>query len=437
MSLTLGRLSGLERQKIMDKLDALHAAIKEYREILGDINRIRGIIKDEMLEIKAKYAEPRRTRIEAVANEIIDEDLVERQNCVLTLTHAGYIKRQATDVYSAQRRGGKGIMGMATKEEDYIEKVVSVHSHSTVMMFTNTGKVQCIRGFQIPEASRTAKGTNVVNLLQLTEGEKITSMIAVEGFPEGEYLMMVTRNGVIKRTLLSEFEYQRKGGKIAISLDEGDELLYVIHTKGESEIIIATAAGNAVRFAEDNVRCMGRTARGVRGISLREGEGGRDRVVGAVVVDNDKLLATITEGGYGKRSSFEDFRTMANRGGFGVRCHNITEKTGLLTGIAVVDEDQDLMMITDQGTIIRTPARDVSVLSRSASGVIVMRLPEGQYVANFTVVAQEDKEDELSDELSGELSEENTEAMTEVTDSAESESTAEASASATEAPAEE
>jgi len=315
----------------------------------------------------------------------------------------------------------------------YIEKVVSVHSHSTVMMFTNTGKVQCIRGFQIPEASRTAKGTNVVNLLQLTEGEKITSMIAVEGFPEGEYLMMVTRNGVIKRTLLSEFEYQRKGGKIAISLDEGDELLYVIHTKGESEIIIATAAGNAVRFAEDNVRCMGRTARGVRGISLREGEGGRDRVVGAVVVDNDKLLATITEGGYGKRSSFEDFRTMANRGGFGVRCHNITEKTGLLTGIAVVDEDQDLMMITDQGTIIRTPARDVSVLSRSASGVIVMRLPEGQYVANFTVVAQEDKEDELSDELS----EENAEAMTEVSESAESESTAEAPASATEAPAEE
>ena len=296
-------------------------------------------------------------------------------------------------------------MGMATKEEDYIEKVVSVHSHSTVMMFTNTGKVQCIRGFMIPEASRTAKGTNVVNLLQLTEGEKITSMIAVGGFPEGEYLVMVTRNGVIKRTLLSEFEYQRKGGKIAISLDEGDELLYVLHTTGESEIIIATAAGNAVRFDENNVRCMGRTARGVRGIALREDDGGRDRVVGAVVVDNNKHLVTITERGFGKRSPFEDFRTMANRGGFGVRCQNITEKTGLLTGIAAVHGEEDLMMITDQGTIIRTPASDLSILSRSAGGVIVMRLPGDQYVANFTVVAKEEKSenDDLPDDENGEI----------------------------------
>ena len=399
VSLTLGRLSGLERQKIEDRLDALHASIKEYREILGDINRIKAIIKEEMLDIKTRYAQPRRTRIEAVENEIIDEDLVERRNCVLTLTHAGYIKRQATDVYSAQRRGGKGIMGMATKEEDYIEQVVSVHSHSTVMMFTNTGKVQCIRGFQIPEASRTAKGTNVVNLLQLTEGEKITSMIAVNGFNEGEYLVMVTRNGVIKRTLLSEFEYQRKGGKIALTLDEGDELLYVLHTDGEKEIIIATAAGNAVRFAENQVRCMGRSARGVRGIALREGDGGRDRVVGAVVIDNEKHLVTVTEGGFGKRSPFDDFRTMANRGGFGVRCHNITEKTGLLAGIAAVDEDSDLMMITDQGTIIRTPAKDISILSRSASGVIVMRLPEGQYVANFTIVAKEEEKDDEADDM--------------------------------------
>ena len=261
------------------------------------------------------------------------------------------------------------------------------------MMFTNTGKVQCIRGFQIPEASRTAKGTNVVNLLQLVEGEKITSMIAVTDFAEGEYLVMVTRNGVIKRTLLSEFEYQRKGGKIAMNLDEGDELLYVLHTKGKSEIIIATAAGNAVRFDENNVRCMGRTARGVKGISLREGDDGRDRVVGAVVVDDAKHLVTVTERGYGKRSPFDDFRTMANRGGFGVRCQNVTEKTGLVAGIASVDEDNDLMMITDQGTIIRTPAYDLSILSRTAGGVIVMRLPEGQYVANFTVVAKEEEED--------------------------------------------
>ncbi len=397
VSLTLGRLSGLERQKIMDKLDALHAAIAEYRAILGDINRIRGIIKEEMLEIKAKYADVRRTRIETVEGEIIDEDLVEKHNCVLTLTNAGYIKRQATDVYSAQRRGGKGIMGMTTKEEDFIEKVVSVHSHSTVMMFTNTGRVQCLRAFQIPEASRTAKGTNVVNLLQLAEGEKVTSMISVDGFGEGEYLVMVTRCGIIKRTLLSEFEYQRKGGKIAITLDEGDELLYVMHTKGESEIIIATAEGSAVRFDEKGVRPMGRTARGVIGISLREIDGETDRVVGAVVVDDSKKLVTITERGYGKRTDFAGFRTMAHRGGYGVICQNITEKTGRLSGIAAVEDDEDLMMITDQGTIIRTPAADISLLSRSAAGVIVMRLPEGQYVANFTKVAKEEEETDTID----------------------------------------
>lgn len=398
VSLTLGRLSGLERQKIEDRLEVLRASIKEYRAILADVNRIKQIIKDEMLEIKQKYGDARRTRIEAVENEIIDEDLIEKHNCVLTLTNAGYIKRQATDVYSAQRRGGKGIMGMATKEEDFIEKVVSVHSHSTVMMFTNTGRVQTLRAFQIPEASRTAKGTNVVNLLHLTEGEKVTSMIAVSEFSEGEYLVMVTRNGIIKRTLLSEFEYQRKGGKIAITLDEGDELLYVLHTKGNSDIIIATAEGSAVRFSENKVRPMGRTARGVIGLTLREVDGNWNRVVGAVVVEEGKNLVTITERGFGKRSPFDGFRTMTNRGGYGVICQNITEKTGHLAGISAVTDDEDLMMITNLGTIIRTPVDGISLLSRSAGGVIVMRLPDDQYIANFTKVAKE-KEDEEVEEI--------------------------------------
>ena len=289
---------------------------------------------------------------------------------------------------------------MTRREEDFVEELFVCSSHDYVLFFSSAGKVYRLKCYEVPESSRTARGTNIVNLLPLEEGEKITSMIAVSGFNEGEYLVMVTRNGVIKRTLLSEFEYQRKGGKIAITLDEGDELLYVLHTDGNKEIIIATAAGNAVRFDENQVRCMGRTARGVRGIALREGDGGRDRVVGAVVVDDSKHLVTVTEGGFGKRSPFDDFRTMANRGGFGVRCHNITEKTGLLTGISSVDEDQDLMMITDQGTIIRTPASDLSILSRSAGGVIVMRLPEGQYVANFTVVAKEEENDESEDENS-------------------------------------
>ncbi len=402
VSLTLGRLSGLERQKIEDRLEALRASIAEYRAILGDINRIRQIIKDEMIAIKEKYADGRRTRIEEAASEIIDEDLIEKRNCVLTLTNAGYIKRQATDVYSAQRRGGKGVMGMATKEEDYIEKVVSVHSHSTVMMFTNTGRVQTLRAFQIPEASRTAKGTNVVNLLQLVEGEKVTSMIAVTDFPDGEYLVMVTRNGIIKRTLLSEFAYQRKGGKIAITLDEGDELLYVLHTKGTSDILIATAHGSAVRYAEERVRCMGRTARGVIAISLQDIDGEPDRVVGAVVVDDTKRLVTVTERGYGKRSPFDGFRTMANRGGYGVVCQNITEKTGNLAGIAAVEDDEDLMMITSQGTIIRIPVDGISLLSRTAGGVILMRLPEGQYIANFTKVAREEDEGEENEEVEAE-----------------------------------
>ncbi len=390
VSLTLGRLSGLERQKIEEKLTGLLEDIKEYQAILGDINRVRAIIKEEMLVIREKYGDDRRTRIEAVANEIIDEDMIEKHNCVLTLTHAGYIKRLPASTYSAQHRGGKGIMGMTTKEEDFIEKLVSVHSHSTVMFFTNTGRVQTMRAFQVPEASRTAKGTNIVNLLQLTEGEKVTALIAVEGFGDEEYLVMVTKRGIIKRTLLSEYAYQRKGGKIAITLDEGDELLYVVHTFGQSELLLATAEGNAVRFAEANVRAMGRTARGVIGITLK----GDDCVVGAVEVDDTKTLVTITRNGFGKRTPFDNFRVMKHRGGSGVICQNVNEKTGLLAGINAVSEDDDLMMITNSGMIIRTPAGDVSLLSRAAGGVIVMRLAEGQEVVNFTKVAREEELEE-------------------------------------------
>ena len=394
VSMTLGRLSGLERQKIEEKLDALHAAIAEFRAILADENRVKQIIREEMLEIKRKYGDVRRTAIEAAAIDLEDEDLVEKHNCVLTLTHDGYIKRLPSDTYSAQHRGGKGIIGMTTKAEDVVEKVVAVHSHSHVMFFTNTGRVQTMRAFQIPEASRTSKGSNMVNLISLTDGEKVTAMISVDGFNEGEYLVMVTRQGVIKRTLLSEYEYQRKGGKIALTLDEGDELLYVILTHGGTDIVLATAEGNAVRFSEDAVRCMGRTARGVRGITLK----GDDRVVGAVVVDDTKTLVTITERGFGKRSQFEQFRLMKHRGGSGIICQNITDKTGLLCGILAVSDDEDLMLMTTAGTVIRTPVSDLPVLSRSAGGVIVMRMDESQRVANFTKVAREEEsEDEITE----------------------------------------
>ena len=263
-----------------------------------------------------------------------------------------------------------------------------------LMMFTNTGKVHCIKAYMIPEAGRTAKGTYLANVLQLADGEKVTTIISIDAFNEGEHLMMITRRGVIKRTELKEFEYQRKGGKIAISLDEGDELLFVVHTKGGENIMIATANGAATRFDEETVRVMGRTARGVRGMRLADD----DVVVGAVLVDEEKMLMTVTEGGYGKRTDFSEFRQMKNRGGSGVICHNISDKTGKLAGICAVDEQDDLMLITDQGTIIRTPVAGINTYSRSASGVIVMRLDDEQKIVNFTKVSPDEKKDEETEQ---------------------------------------
>lgn len=408
VEMTLGRLTGMERQKIEDELDRLHALIGELEGILADDNKIKEIIKEEMLEIKRKYADERRTNIEQAFDDIDLEDLIEKHNCVITMTQAGYIKRLPSDTYTSQHRGGKGITAMTTREEDFIERISAVFSHSTLLFFTNTGRVQTMRAFQIPEASRTAKGTNIVNLLDLQENEKITSMISVNEFTEGEYLTMVTKYGVIKKTLLSEYEYQRKGGKIAINLDEGDELLFVAKTNGENELIIATREGNAVRFDESQVRPMGRVSRGVRGIRLKD----EDYVVGVVAIEEGKKLLTITENGFGKKTEFEDFRLMKNRGGGGVICHNLTEKTGLLVGIISVDDEDDIMMITDSGIIIRTPAKDVSTYSRTASGVIMMRLESGQKIVNITKVA---KEEEQTEEAENRVTDENNE-VTDIVD---------------------
>ncbi|MBQ9802914.1 MAG: DNA gyrase subunit A [Clostridia bacterium] len=387
VEMTLGKLTGLERQKIEDELDKLHALIAELTAILADEQKIKDIIKTEITEIRRKYADARRTEIVAATDEIDLEDLIERHDCVITLTHTGYIKRQPADTYSAQHKGGKGVIGMTTKDEDFIEKLMVVHSHAYLMLFTNTGKVFMRKAYQIPEASRTAKGTNIINLIETVPGEIITAMIAVDGFGEKEYLTMVTKNGVIKRTLLAEYEYQRKGGKIALNLDEGDELVFVMHSKGDKDVLLATHEGSAARFSESAVRPLGRTARGVRGVKLREG----DFVVGAVIVDESKQLITVTENGYGKRTPFEDFR-VKGRGGLGVTCHNLTEKTGLLAGIAAVTDEDDLMMITNLGTIIRTPVKQINTYSRTAAGVIVMRLGEGQTLAGFSKVAHEDEE---------------------------------------------
>jgi DNA gyrase subunit A len=404
VEMTLGRLTGMERSKIEDEIDRLTALITEYRAILGDINRVRQIVKDEMLEIKEKYGDERRTEISESENEIVLEDLIERHKCVVTLTHTGYIKRQPADTYTAQHRGGKGIIGMTTKEEDFIEKVLAVDSHSLLMMFTNLGKVHTVKAYMLPEAGRTAKGGHLANILELAEGEKVTAIISAANFSETEYLTMVTRQGVIKRTAMSEFAYQRKGGKIALTLDEGDELLYVVHTDGNGALLLATAKGNAVRYDENTVRVMGRGARGVRGVRLDED----DVVVGAVFIDpktdGDKLLMTVTEKGYGKKTSFDEFRMMKTRGGSGICCHKISERTGLLAGVASVAADDDLMLITDQGTLIRTPVANINTYSRTASGVIVMRLGDDAKVVNFTKIAPEEPE-QGADEAAAELSE--------------------------------
>ena len=395
VEMTLGRLTGLERQKIEDELARLAALIADLRDILANPHRVKEIIKTEMLEIKRKFSDERRTDIVPAEDDILLEDLIERHECVITLTHAGYIKRQPADTYSAQNRGGKGIIGMTTKEEDFIEKVIGVHSHSYLMFFTNIGKVHMRKAYQIPEASRTAKGTYMANIIELDDGEKITAMISVPEFNETDYLIMVTKQGIVKKTLLSEYEYQRKGGKKALNLDEGDELVFVMRTQGNSGLIIATKNGSAVRFDERNVRAMGRVARGVRGIKLRAG----DYVCGVAVVDETKKLITITENGFGKKTEFSDFREMKNRGGMGIVCHNLNEKTGLLAGISVVDDDNDIMMITDQGQMIRIRVSDVPTYSRSARGVIVMRLAEDQHIVNFTKVAKEEPEDEVAPEV--------------------------------------
>ncbi len=387
VEMTLGKLSGLERQKIEERLAKLEALVAELRGILADPAKIDEIIKNEMNEIRRKFADARRTELVEAYDDIDIEDLIPRTTAVVTVTHAGYMKRQKVSDYNAQARGGMGKAGLSMKEEDFVENVLVVGSHDYLLMFTNFGKVHTSKVYRIPEASRTAKGTNVANIIELAEGEKLTAFIAIKEFDAESYLTMVTKNGIIKRTLLSEYEYQRKGGKIALSLDEGDELLFVKHTSGHGELLLATRNAQAVRFEEQNVRAMGRTARGVIGIRMDED----DEVVGLVDVDESKTLLTITENGMGKRSPFEDFRTMKNRGGSGVAAHKMTDKTGKLASIAAVDEEDDIMLITNEGTVIRTHVSSIPVHGRATGGVIVMRLSDGAKIVTFARIEKEEE----------------------------------------------
>lgn len=389
LEMRLKQLQGLDRLKLEEEYKALEAKIADFNDILANPERVKQTLKEEMTVISDKYGDDRYTEIQDSVDDIDDEDLIERHDCVITMTCSGYIKRNPVDTYSAQNRGGKGIVGMTTKEEDAIKDVMVVHSHSYLLMFTSAGKVYMKKAYQIPEASRTAKGTNLVNVLELAEGEKVTSIVSLNGFDDDEYFVMVTKKGVIKRASTKDFEYQRKGGKIAINLDEGDELLAVKKTEGESDIIIATRKGKAVRFDEKDARVMGRTARGVRGIRLK----GDDDVVGVSVVEEGKKLITITEKGFGKRNDFDCF-SAHSRGTMGVICHKLTAKTGELAGIAAVSEDDDIMVITNEGTIIRMAVSSIPVYgSGSTSGVIVMRLDGEAKIVNFAVTKSEKEEE--------------------------------------------
>ena len=387
VQMRLGQLSGLERQKIEDELAALQARIAELQAILADENKIKAIVKEECLKMRDKYGDERRTDISAVSGEVDIEDLIPVEECVLTLTRFGYIKRQAADVYKTQRRGGRGIMGMATRDEDVTETMFLCSSHDYVMFFTSSGRVYRLKCYEVPEGSRTSKGMNIVNLLPLAPEEKVTAMIRVSEFEDDRYLCMVTRAGIIKRTRLNAYSNARKNGLIAIDLDEGDELAWVRLTDGYQKLLVATRKGMAICFDENDARVVGRTARGVKALTLAEG----DEVAGMSVCREGGLLLTVTETGYGRLSELSDYR-IQSRGGKGLTNYH-TEEFGNVAGIKVVDMDDDIILISSDGIIIRMRAAEVRLCRRPSKGVRVMRMEEGCRIVSVARAAHEEEID--------------------------------------------
>lgn len=383
----LGQLAGLEIEKIMNELHDLQEKIKDYNDILSNEYRVLEIIKTEIREVADKYGDERRTEISAFTGDVEDEDLIPVEDCILTLTEKGYIKRQTVDTYKAQNRGGKGIMGMSRREEDVAKNMFTYSTHDEILIFTNKGKVFKLKGYQIPEASRTSKGMNVINLLQIEQDERVTAMVKVPKDSESEYLCMVTRKGIIKRTALSQYDHIRKTGIIAINLDEGDELCWVELTDGERKLIVATHDGMSICFKESDARLIGRTARGVKAIQLDEG----DYVVGFAVAVDDMQLLTVTETGYGRRSKFEDYRVQG-RAGKGI-INYYTDKYGKVAMIAPVMEENDVIMITSDGIVIRTHADQISSINRGGKGVKVMSVKDGEKVATIGIVERANDED--------------------------------------------
>ena len=399
LDMRLKALQGLDREKLQNEYQELEDRIAYYERVLGDMGLVKSILKDELTAIRDKYGDERRTEIQDVEDEIDIEDLIEEEDCCYTLSNAGYIKRLPVDTYRTQRRGGRGVSGQSLKEEDYVKNLFIASTHDYVLFFTNTGRVHRKKGYLIPEAGRTARGTNIVNILPLEQGERVTAMLLTREFTDHEYLMMVTRGGTVKRIRLDALYTARKAGIRALSLEDGDELIAVLKTNGSDNILLASRQGMAICFAETDVRPMGRDAAGVRGIRLDDG----DEVVSAAVAAEGKSLLTVTENGYGKRTAVESYlrgedRQPQTRGGKGLRNYRLTEKTGLVAGAAIVDDTNDVMLIESGGVVLRTPAASINLYGRDTQGVILMRIEEGNRVIGVEAISNTEETEESGED---------------------------------------
>ena len=380
LDMRLKTLSGLQREKIDEEYKQLMELIEHLRAILASEKLVFDIIKEELLEIRDKFGDDRKTKIVAQEGEIDIEDLIKEEQSVVALTHFGYIKRMPIDTYRSQRRGGKGITGIATREDDFVKEIFTASTHDMILFFTNKGKLYKLRGYEIPEAGRTARGTAIVNLLSLDPGEKVSAVIPLQNFAEGKYLLMATKNGLIKKTALKEYDTTRKTGLQGITLKDEDELIAVRLTDGQDNVVLVTRNGMCITFDEKDVRPIGRVAQGVIGIRLDKD----DEVIGmeSVIAGGKTTLLAITENGFGKRTELDEYRVQI-RGGKGVITYKITQKTGKLVGVRIATEDDDVMLITDKGTIIRINVKDISVLGRSTQGVTLMRTNDGGKVVSI------------------------------------------------------
>lgn len=403
LEMQLRRLQGLEHEKIDAEYKDLQEKIAYYRSLLADESKLLGVIRDEMQDIKNKYADPRRTQLVANPGEIDVEDLIDEETCVFTLSNLNYVKRTPLMTYKSQNRGGRGIVGMQTRDEDFVKDLFLCSTHDTILFFTDHGRVYRLKGYEVPEAGRTARGMAIVNLLEIAPDESVTAVIPVKEFREDRYLVMLTKQGLIKKTDMASYSNIRKGGLIAINLREDDSLISVMTTEGEDEILAATRNGMGIRFSEKDVRPMGRTATGVKAISLREG----DYLVSAVKMSPTAKVLNVTEKGFGKRTVPDEFKVQY-RGGMGVKIHQLTEKTGLLTGVLMLEENEEVMLITSEGVIIRLRGADISTIGRVSQGVKLMNLDEGVSVVGIAKITEDDIESE--EEELAELAEKEAEA---------------------------